>query len=158
MAERPIALVLKTRVGDEPTVGSNPTLSARNTIREQSGAPDYGAPLFDSGAGECTLLSRLPAERGGDFCRDQLDRFERFLERRQAWLHLANEIGRFAKQRLLFETLDDVLRPSPVDVVVLDLFIDGHRGELGARRCRRFKTGFDIAIGDVWITGRIDGA
>ena len=105
-----------------------------------------------------TLLSRLPAERRGDFGRDQLDRFERFLERRQAWLHLANEIGRFAKQRLLFEAFNNIFWPSPVDVVVLDLFVDGHRGELGTRRCRRFKTGFDIAIGDVWITGRIDGA
>ena len=41
MAERPIALVLKTRVGDEPTVGSNPTLSA--TIRERASSDDDAA-------------------------------------------------------------------------------------------------------------------
>ena len=29
MAEWPIAFVLKTKVGDEPTVGSNPTLPAK---------------------------------------------------------------------------------------------------------------------------------
>jgi hypothetical protein len=40
MAERLIAAVLKTAVGDEPTVGSNPSLSAKTK------APQKGAFVF----------------------------------------------------------------------------------------------------------------
>ena len=35
MAERLIAAVLKTAVGDEPTVGSNPSLSANKNARHE---------------------------------------------------------------------------------------------------------------------------
>ena len=45
MAERLIAAVLKTAVGDEPTVGSNPSLSALYGIATLK-APVYGAFAF----------------------------------------------------------------------------------------------------------------
>ena len=84
MAERPNALVLKTRVGDEPTVGSNPTLSAQTKYRgpsakgreDENGASMADAPFCVLGEGECGFAGGAPAEGGRDLGGDQLERFQ----------------------------------------------------------------------------------
>ncbi len=84
MAERPIALVLKTRVGDEPTVGSNPTLSAQTKYRgpserdrgEEDGASAMDTPFCDSGERKRGFSGGAPTEGGRDPGGDQLERFQ----------------------------------------------------------------------------------